>query len=87
MANKLKVNELRAKLAERGLITTGLKPVLVERLEEANAQDAKKVKSKSRRKRNRDSSDSTHDSNKLIAIGEFRAMNVKELRKEARREA
>uniref|UniRef100_A0A0D3ASC1 Poly [ADP-ribose] polymerase n=1 Tax=Brassica oleracea var. oleracea TaxID=109376 RepID=A0A0D3ASC1_BRAOL len=83
MANKLKVNELRAKLAERGLITTGLKPVLVERLEEAIAQDAKKVKSKSRRKRNRDSSDSTHDSNKLIAIGEFRAMNVKELRKEA----
>uniref|UniRef100_A0A3P6DY29 Poly [ADP-ribose] polymerase n=1 Tax=Brassica oleracea TaxID=3712 RepID=A0A3P6DY29_BRAOL len=83
MAKKLKVNELRAKLAERGLVTTGLKPVLVERLEEAIAQDAKKVKSKSRRKRNRDSSDSTHDSNKLIAIGEFRAMNVKELRKEA----
>ncbi|CDY55366.1 BnaA02g36520D [Brassica napus] len=83
MAKKLKVNELRAKLAERGLVTTGLKPVLVERLEEAIAQDAKTVKSKSRRKRDRDSSDSTHDSNKLIAIGEFRAMNVKELRKEA----
>ncbi|XP_013622962.1 PREDICTED: poly [ADP-ribose] polymerase 2 isoform X5 [Brassica oleracea var. oleracea] len=83
MANKLKVEELRAKLAERGLSTTGLKSVLVERLEEAIAEDAKKDESKRKRKRNLDSSDGADESNKLIAIGELRAMNVKELREEA----
>ncbi|KAF8077042.1 hypothetical protein N665_1066s0004 [Sinapis alba] len=83
MANKLKVDELRAKLAERGLSTTGLKSVLVERLEEAIAEDAKKDESKRKRKRTVDSSDGDDESNKLIAIGELRAMNVKELREEA----
>ncbi|KAL0845761.1 hypothetical protein Bca101_019007 [Brassica carinata] len=78
MANKLKVDELRAKLAERGLSTTGLKSVLVERLEEAIAEDAKR-----KRKRTVDSSDGGDESNKLVAIGELRAMNVKELREEA----
>ncbi|KAL0712179.1 hypothetical protein Bca4012_019157 [Brassica carinata] len=83
MANKLKVDELRAKLAERGLSTTGLKSVLVERLEEAIAEDAKKDESKRKRKRTVDSSDGGDESNKLVAIGELRAMNVKELREEA----
>ncbi|VVB06996.1 unnamed protein product [Arabis nemorensis] len=83
MANKLKVDELRAKLAERGLDTTGLKAVLVERLEEAIAEAEKKDESKNKMKRNRDSSDDTDESNKLIAIGEFRGMSVKELREEA----
>ncbi|KAG5405179.1 hypothetical protein IGI04_011298 [Brassica rapa subsp. trilocularis] len=83
MANKLKVDELRGKLAERGLSTTGLKSVLVERLEEAIAEDAKKDESKRKRKRAVDSSDGDDESNKLIAIGELRAMNVKELREEA----
>ncbi|ESQ37899.1 hypothetical protein EUTSA_v10028509mg [Eutrema salsugineum] len=83
MANKLKVDELRAKLTERGLDTTGLKAVLVERLEEAIAEDNKIEESKSKRKRNHDPSDGNDDSNKLIAIEEFRGMNVKELREEA----
>ncbi|CAH8294414.1 unnamed protein product [Eruca vesicaria subsp. sativa] len=86
MANKLKVDELRAKLAERGLETTGLKSVLVERLEEAIAEEEKKEESKKKRKRAVDSSDGVDcddDSNKLIAIGELRGMNVKELREEA----
>ncbi|KAJ0250128.1 hypothetical protein HA466_0143210 [Hirschfeldia incana] len=87
MANKLKVDELRAKLAERGLSTTGLKSVLVERLEEAIAEDAKKKDDESKkrkRKRTVDSSaDGDEESNKLIAIGELRGMNVKELREEA----
>ncbi|KAJ4905453.1 Poly [ADP-ribose] polymerase 2 [Raphanus sativus] len=88
MANKLKVDELRSKLAERGLSTTGLKSVLVERLEEAIAEDAKKEESKRKRKRTVDSSSDgggDDDSNKLIAIGELRAMNVKEMREEASR--
>lgn len=55
----------------------------MERLEEAIAEDTKKEESKSKRKRNRDSSDVTDESNKLIAIGEFRGMIVKELREEA----
>lgn len=55
----------------------------MERLEEAIAEDAKKQESKSRRKRNRDSTDGTDGSNKLIALSEFREMNVKELREEA----
>ncbi|XP_013735374.2 poly [ADP-ribose] polymerase 2 isoform X1 [Brassica napus] len=83
MANRLKVDELRGKLAERGLSTTGLKSVLVERLEEAIAEEAKKDESKRKRKRAVDSSDGDDESNKLIAIGELRAMNVKELREEA----
>jgi poly [ADP-ribose] polymerase len=53
----------------------------VERLEEAIAEDTKKEESKSKRKRN--SSNDTYESNKLIAIGEFRGMIVKELREEA----
>lgn len=55
----------------------------MERLEEAIAEAEKKDESKNKRKRNRDSSDDTDESNKLIAIGEFREMNVKELREEA----
>lgn len=57
----------------------------MERLEEAIAEDAKKKEeSKRKRKRTVDSSDGGDDeSNKLIAIGELRAMNVKELREEA----
>ena len=55
----------------------------MERLEEAIAEDAKKDESKRKRKRNLDSSDGADESNKLIAIGELRAMNVKELREEA----
>lgn len=53
----------------------------MERLEEAIAEDTKKEESKSKRKRN--SSNDTYESNKLIAIGEFRGMIVKELREEA----
>ena len=55
----------------------------MERLEEAIAEDAKKDESKRKRKRAVDSSNGDDESNKLIAIGELRAMNVKELREEA----
>ncbi|CAN8308662.1 unnamed protein product [Cochlearia groenlandica] len=87
MANKLKVDELRSKLAERGLCITGLKSVLVERLEEAIAAEEEENKKKkdesNKRKRRGDSSDCNDDSNKLVAIEEFRGMIVKELREEA----
>ncbi|KAL0730506.1 hypothetical protein Bca4012_026599 [Brassica carinata] len=52
-------------------------------LKRLSQKTQKKEESKSRRKRNRDFSDGTEDSNKLIATGEFREMNVKELREEA----
>lgn len=55
----------------------------MERLEEAIAEAEKKEELKSKRKRNRDSSDGDEESNKLIAIGELRGMNVKELREES----
>ncbi|KAF9604766.1 hypothetical protein IFM89_010268 [Coptis chinensis] len=39
MANKLKVDELRSQLAQRGLETSGTKPILVQRLESALSKE------------------------------------------------
>ncbi|KAF9669320.1 hypothetical protein SADUNF_Sadunf14G0095300 [Salix dunnii] len=94
MANKLKVDELRAELAKRGLDTTGTKPSLVRRLESALEQENKlsKVDSidgggNSNKKRERESEDGGGDSNngteKIKAIDKFRDMNVKQLRQHA----
>lgn len=55
----------------------------MKRLEEAIEETKKKEELKNKRKRSRDSSNGTDDSNKLTAIEEFRGMIVKELREEA----
>ncbi|XP_010522796.1 PREDICTED: poly [ADP-ribose] polymerase 2 [Tarenaya hassleriana] len=85
MADKLKVYELRAKLADRGLSTDGVKAVLVERLEEALREESKKKAAPEGKKRSRETSDGDNGSNKVIAIDEFRRMSVKQLREEANR--
>ncbi|KAK6135066.1 hypothetical protein DH2020_031187 [Rehmannia glutinosa] len=85
--NDLKVDELRAELAQRGLSTAGIKPTLVRRLEAAIRDESKKSEdSNSSRKRQRDSSANDADSEaprKIKAIDELRSMNVKQLREEA----
>ncbi|KAH8489158.1 hypothetical protein H0E87_024708 [Populus deltoides] len=94
MANKLKVDELRAELAKRGLDTTGTKPSLVRRLESALEQENKQSEvdsvdggGRSNNKRERESEDGGGDSNngteKIKAIEKFRDMNVKQLREQA----
>ncbi|KAJ6879992.1 hypothetical protein NC652_033359 [Populus alba x Populus x berolinensis] len=94
MANKLKVDELRAELAKRGLDTTGTKPSLVRRLESALKQENKQSEvdsvdggRSSNNKRERESEDGGGDSNneteKIKAIEKFRDMNVKQLREQA----
>ncbi|KAJ6401044.1 hypothetical protein OIU84_016458 [Salix udensis] len=94
MANKLKVDELRAELAKRGLDTTGTKPSLVRRLESALEQENKQSEVHSidgggisNKKRERESEDGGGDSDngteKIKAIDKFRDMNVKQLRQQA----
>ncbi|KAJ6680147.1 DNA LIGASE [Salix purpurea] len=94
MANKLKVDELRAELAKRGLDTTGTKPSLVRRLESALEQENKLSEVHSidgggisNKKRERESEDGGGDSDngteKIKAIDKFRDMNVKQLRQQA----
>ncbi|KAK6120189.1 hypothetical protein DH2020_046095 [Rehmannia glutinosa] len=85
--NDLKVDELRAELAQRGLSTTGIKPTLVRRLEAAIRDESKKSEdSNTSRKKQRNSSANDADSEaprKIKAIDELRSMNVKQLREEA----
>ncbi|PQQ01185.1 hypothetical protein Pyn_28717 [Prunus yedoensis var. nudiflora] len=92
MASKLKVEELRNQLAQRGLTTTGNKPTLVQRLEAALRQEnmqptdasdvsASIVSTKRGRQSNEDG-EST-GSEKIKAIDEFRDMSVKQLREHA----
>ncbi|KAG6748458.1 hypothetical protein POTOM_048379 [Populus tomentosa] len=94
MANKFKVDGLRAELAKRGLDTTGTKPSLVRRLESALEQENKQSEvdsvdggRSSNNKRERESEDGGGDSNneteKIKAIEKFRDMNVKQLREQA----
>ncbi|KAJ4849285.1 Poly [ADP-ribose] polymerase 2 [Turnera subulata] len=91
MASKLKVVELRAELAKRGLDTTGTKPSLVLRLESAleeeSTQSAETVADgQGNRKRERDSQ-GEGDANgpeKVRAVEKFRDMTVKQLREEAK---
>ncbi|XP_021805101.1 poly [ADP-ribose] polymerase 2 [Prunus avium] len=92
MASKLKVEELRNQLAQRGLTTTGNKPTLVQRLEAALRQEnmqptdasdvsASIVSTKRGRQSNEDG-EST-GSEKIKATDEFRDMSVKQLREQA----
>ncbi|GMI66597.1 poly(ADP-ribose) polymerase 2, poly(ADP-ribose) polymerase [Hibiscus trionum] len=90
MASKLKVEQLRHELGKRGLDTTGTKPFLVQRLEEALLKEEKKkdnannATENNKRKRGRESDvDNNEDPNKFKAIEEFRQMNVKQLRERA----
>ncbi|KAL0435900.1 UNVERIFIED_CONTAM: Poly [ADP-ribose] polymerase 2 [Sesamum radiatum] len=89
--NNLKVDEIRAQLAQRGLSTAGIKHVLVRRLEDALRDESDKsadseVDTRSSRKRQRDSDAKDADPEvprKIKAIDELRSMNVKHLREEA----
>ncbi|KAK9035568.1 hypothetical protein V6N11_077606 [Hibiscus sabdariffa] len=94
MASKLKVEQLRHELAQRGLDTTGTKPFLVQRLEEAllkekkkeddNQDNANNATQNNKIKRGREPDvDNNEDPNKVKAIEEFRQMNVRQLREQA----
>ncbi|XP_015083642.1 poly [ADP-ribose] polymerase 2-like [Solanum pennellii] len=81
---KLKVDELRKELSSRGLDTTGTKPILVKRLEEAIEVDEEENKKKLNvdKKRSRVDSDSI-GSGKMYDVEEYKKMSVKELREVA----
>ncbi|XP_050364679.1 poly [ADP-ribose] polymerase 2 [Argentina anserina] len=91
MANKLKVEQLRDQLAQRGLSTAGTLPVLVSRLESALLQDTKppphdgdgSVTRKRGRNSNEDDGSAAAASEKIKATEKFRSMNVKQLCEEA----
>ncbi|KAL5859136.1 hypothetical protein ACOSQ3_000435 [Xanthoceras sorbifolium] len=81
MASSLKVDQLRAKLAERGLSTAGTKAVLIQRLEEAMDQENKQSVDVDGKKRRRESEQNDSNvSEKMKATEEFRQMGVKQLR-------
>ncbi|BBH10456.1 polyADP-ribose polymerase [Prunus dulcis] len=92
MASKLKVEELRNQLAQRGLTTTGNKPTLLQRLEAALRQENKQPPDASdvsasivSRKRGRQSNEDGEStgSEKIKATDEFQDMSVKQLREQA----
>ncbi|KAI4349674.1 hypothetical protein L6164_010234 [Bauhinia variegata] len=90
MASKLKVEELRTQLSQRGLGTAGTKPTLVRRLEDAIRKETEQLNGadgiSSRKKRERDSeNEDFNDSAKIKAIDEFRKMGIQQLRQEASR--
>ncbi|KAK4338120.1 hypothetical protein RND71_042607 [Anisodus tanguticus] len=78
---KLKMDDLRKELLSRGLDTTGTKPILVKRLEEAIEEENKKQLNGDR-KRSRIDSDSI-GSGKMNAVEDYKKMCVKELREVA----
>lgn len=91
MANKLKVEELRTELSQRGLSTTGTKPTLVRRLEsairqeETNKQSIDSTDNSTSKKRPRET-ENNGDSNgteKIKAVDRFRDISIQQLRKEA----
>ncbi|CAI0469681.1 unnamed protein product [Linum tenue] len=89
MANKLKVDELRAELLKRGLSPAGTKPSLARRLESALEQESQpsgdSASVRGDGKRARVSGDEDCDGPaKIQAIEKFRQMNVKQLRDEAK---
>ncbi|XAR61350.1 NAD(+) ADP-ribosyltransferase [Bertholletia excelsa] len=90
MASKLKVEELRTELAQRGLRTTGTKPTLVRRLQSAIRQESKQfndsVNDSANKKRPRESEDGDCDGTaKIEATEQFSDMGIQQLRKEAAR--
>ncbi|XP_059275394.1 poly [ADP-ribose] polymerase 2 isoform X2 [Lycium ferocissimum] len=76
---KLKVDDLRNQLSTRGLDTTGTKPILVKRLEEAIEEENKKKLNGDRKRSRVDNFDSI-GSGKMNAVEDFKKMSVKELR-------
>ncbi|KAJ8557738.1 hypothetical protein K7X08_004504 [Anisodus acutangulus] len=78
---KLKMDDLRKELLSRGLDTTGTKPILVKKLEEAIEEENKKQLNGDR-KRSRIDSDSI-GSGKMNAVEDYKKMCVKELREVA----
>ncbi|KAL9435647.1 hypothetical protein AB3S75_021841 [Citrus x aurantiifolia] len=82
MASNLKVDQLRAKLAQRGLSTAGTKAILVQRLEEAVEEENKKSVGSKKRGRECDETDS-NGSQKVKSIENFGQMGVKQLREQA----
>ncbi|CAL5425981.1 unnamed protein product [Camellia sinensis] len=91
MANKLKVEELRTELSQRGLSTTGTKPTLVRRLESAIRQeetnkqaiDSTDNSTSKKRPRETENNGDSNGSEKIKAVGRFRDISIQQLRKEA----
>lgn len=81
---KLKVDDLRKELSTRGLDTTGTKPILVKRLEEAiEEEEENKKKLNGDRKRGRVDDCDSIGSRKMNGVEEYKKMSVKELREVA----
>uniref|UniRef100_A0A2N9EH92 SAP domain-containing protein n=1 Tax=Fagus sylvatica TaxID=28930 RepID=A0A2N9EH92_FAGSY len=85
MATQLKVEELRTQLAQRGLTTTGTKPTLVRRLQNALRKESKQSTGtddgfSANKKRNRDSENEASNSTKIMAVEKFREMSIQQLR-------
>ncbi|CAN4128298.1 unnamed protein product [Withania somnifera] len=76
---KLKVDDLRKELSNRGLDSTGTKPILVRRLEEA----IEEINKNSDRKRGRVDDCDSIGSGKMNAVEEYKKMSVGELREVA----
>ncbi|CAL5352288.1 unnamed protein product [Camellia sinensis] len=91
MANKLKVEELRTELSQRGLSTTGTKPTLVRRLESAIRQeetnkqaiDSTDNSTSKKRPRETENNGDSNGSEKIKAVDRFRVISIQQLRKEA----
>ncbi|KAK2649496.1 hypothetical protein Ddye_016985 [Dipteronia dyeriana] len=83
MASNLKVDQHRAKLAQRGLNTAGTKAVLVQRLEEAMDQENKRSVDGKKRPRESEQNDDLDGSEKKKVYEDFRQMGVKQLREQA----
>ncbi|KAF3436462.1 hypothetical protein FNV43_RR23554 [Rhamnella rubrinervis] len=88
MSNKLKVEEVRTQLAQRGLSTTGNKPTLVRRLDSAIRKESKQLSDANGdgsvgKKRERDPDDESNGSQKIRAVDMFRDMSIQQLREQA----
>ncbi|OVA12704.1 SAP domain [Macleaya cordata] len=92
MANRLKVEELRAQLTQRGLDATGTKPKLVKRLESAIRQENKdklsadSIDDASAASKKRPRESENEDSNvpeKVKAVETLREMGIRQLREQA----
>ncbi|KAJ4963907.1 hypothetical protein NE237_023846 [Protea cynaroides] len=89
MANKLRVEELRTQLAQRGLDTSGTKPKLVSRLESAirkenkSSTDGTDASVAKKRPRESENDDDSNGPEKVKAIEKLREMGVLQLREQA----
>ncbi|XXG84261.1 hypothetical protein AAC387_Pa10g1812 [Persea americana] len=85
MSAKLKVDQLREQLTQRGLDSSGLKSALVRRLDAAIDEEQKKNSSVSRKRTRdcRDEQESASDSQKVEAVEQIRVMGVRQLREQA----